>query len=49
MKEQHNTPEKQLNEVENGNLPVKEFRIMVRKMIHDLGRGMEAKTEKMQE
>ena len=49
MKEQEKTPEKQLNEVEIGNLPEKEFRIMIVKMIQDLGIRMEAKTEKMQE
>ena len=36
VKEQDETPEKQLNEVEIGNLPEKEFRIMVVKMIQDL-------------
>ena len=30
--EQDKTPEKQLNEVETGNLPEKEFRIMIVKM-----------------
>ena len=49
MKEQDKTPEKQLNEVEIGNLPAKEFRIMLMKMIQDLGKRMEAKFEKMQE
>ena len=49
MKDQDKTPEKQLNEVEIGNLPEKEFRIMIMKMIHDLGKTMEAKIEKMQE
>ena len=49
MKEQDKTPEKQLNEVEIGNLPEKEFRIMIVKMIKDLGIRMEAKIEKMQE
>ena len=49
MKEQDKTPEKQLNEVEIGNLPEKEFRIMIVKMIHGLGKRMEAKIEKMQE
>ena len=49
MKEQHKTPEKQLNEVEIGNLPEKEFRIMIGKMIQDLGKKIEAKIEKMQE
>ena len=36
MKEQDKTPEKQLNEVEIGNLPEKEFRIMIVKIIQDL-------------
>ena len=49
MKEQEKTPEKQLNEVEIGNLPEKEFRIKIVKMIQDLGKRMEAKIEKMQE
>ena len=49
MKEQDKTPEKQLNEVERGHLPGKEFRIMVVKMIQDLEKRMEAKIEKMQE
>ena len=49
MKEQDKTPEKQLNEVDIGNLPEKEFRIMIVKMIQDLGKRMEAKIEKMQE
>ena len=48
MKGQDKTPEKQLNVV-IGNLPEKEFRIMIVKMIQDLGKRMEAKTEKMQE
>ena len=49
MKEQDKTPEKQLNEVEIGNLPEKEFRIMIVKMIQYLGKRMEAKIEMMQE
>ena len=49
MKEQDKTPEKQLNEVEIGNLPEKEFRIMIVKIIQDLGKIMEAKIEKIQE
>ena len=49
MKGQDKTPEKQLNEVEMGNLPEKEFRIMIVKMIPDLRKRMEAKSEKMQE
>ena len=49
MKEQDKTSEKQLNEVEIGHLPEKEFRIMIVKMIQDLGEKMEAKIEKIQE
>ena len=45
IKEQDKTPEKQLNVVEIGNLPEKEFRIMIVKMIQDLRKTM----EKMQE
>ena len=46
MQGQDKTPEKQLNEMEIGNLPEKWFRIMIVKMIEDLGKRMEAKTEK---
>ena len=50
MKGQDKIPEKQLNEVEIGNLPKKkEFRIVIVKMIQDLGKRMEAKNGKMQE
>ena len=50
MKEQDKTPEKQLNEVEIGNLPEKKFRIiMIVKLIQDLRQRMEAKIEKTQE
>ena len=49
MKEQDKIPEKQLNEVEIGSLPEKEFRTMIVKMIQDLGKRMEAKFKKMQE
>ena len=46
MKGQDKIQEKQLNEVELGNLPEKEFRIMIVKMIQDLGKRMEARIEK---
>ena len=36
MKGQDKPPERQLNEVEIGNLPEKEFRIMIVKMIQEL-------------
>ena len=37
------------NEEEIGSLPEKEFRVMLVKMIQDLGKRMEEKIEKMQE
>ena len=49
MKGQDKTPGKQLNEVEIGNLPEKAFRIMIVKMIQNLGKRVEAKIRKMQE
>ena len=49
MKEQDKNPEKQLNEVEIGNLPEKQYRLMIVKIIQDLGKRMEAKIKKMQE
>ena len=52
MKEQDKTLDskiKQLNEVEIGNCPEKEFRIMIVKIIQDLGKRMKAKIKKMQE
>ena len=47
--EQDKTLEDQLSEVEIGNLPEKEFRITIVKMIQDHGKRMEAQTEKIQE
>ena len=49
IKGQNKTPEKQLNEVEIGKIPEKEFRIMIVKLTQHLGKRMEAKIEKMQE
>ena len=49
MKEQDKTSEKQLSEVEVDKIPEKEFRIMIVKMIQDLGKRVEAKIKKMQE
>ena len=45
MKRQDKTPEKQLNEVEIGNLSEKEFRILIVKMIQ----AIRNRTERMQE
>ena len=44
---QDKTLEKQLQEVKIGNLPEKEFRKMIVKMIQHLRKIMEAKIEKM--
>ena len=49
MKEQDKTPEKQLSEVEIGDLPEKkkkkkQLRVMVVKAIQDLGKRIEAHT-----
>ena len=49
IKEQDKGPEKQLSEVEIGNLPGKEFRVMIVKMIQDLRKRMEAQIKKLQE
>ena len=48
-KEQDKTPEEQLTEMEIGNLPEKEFRIMIVRMMQDLRKKMEAQTKKIQE
>ena len=42
MKEHNKTPEEQISEVEIGNLPEKEFRVMIVKMIQNLRNKMEA-------
>ena len=49
MKGQDKTPEKELNEMEIGNLPEKEFRIMIVNLLQDLRKRMAAKIEKIQE
>ena len=41
--------EDQINEEETGNLPEKEFRVMIVKMIQNLGNRMQAQTKKIQE
>ena len=48
-KEHDKTSEEQLSEVEIGNLPEKEFRVMIVKMTQDLRKRMEAQIEKIQE
>ena len=49
MKKQNKTPEEQISEVEITNLPKKEFRVMITKMIQELGKRMDAQNEKLQE
>ena len=49
IKKQDKTPEEQLSEVEICNMPKKEFRIMIVKMIQELRNRMEARIDKMQE
>ena len=48
-KQQDKNPQEQLNEEEIGNLPEKELGVMIVKMIQNLGKRMEAQTEKIQE
>ena len=49
MKKQDKNPEEQLSEVELGNLAEKQFRVVIVKMIQDLGKKMETQTKKIQE
>ena len=49
MKEQDKMPGQKLIEGETGNLPEKEFGVMIEKIIQDLRKRMEAQIEKMQE
>ena len=49
MKKYKKTPEEQLSEVEIGNLPEREFRVVIIKVTQDLGEKMKAQTKKIQE
>ena len=49
MKEQGKNQQDQINEEETGKLPQIEFRVMIVKMIQNLGKRMEARIEKIQE
>ena len=49
MKEQGKNLQDPVNEEEIGSLPEKEFRVMIVKMIQNLGNRMEARIEKIQE
>ena len=46
MKEKEKTLEEELRDVEIGNLPEKEFRVMIIKMVKELSRRMNSQTEK---
>ena len=48
MKEQDKTPKEELIEVEIGNLPSKEFKVMMVKIIKELGRRMDEQSEKLE-
>ena len=48
MKEEDKNPQEQLNEEEIGNLPEKEFRVMVVKMIQNLRKRLGSQIEKIQ-
>ena len=49
MKEQGKNLQDQINKEETGNLPEKEFRVMIVKMIQNLGNRMEVQIQKIQE
>ena len=49
MKEHSKNLQDQINEEETGNLPEKEFRVVIVKMIQNLKNRMEAQIEKIQE
>ena len=48
-KEQDKTPEEHLSDVEIDNVPEKEFRVMIIKMIQELRKTMHAQSKKLQE
>ena len=47
-KQQDKTPEEQLSEVTIGNLPERGLRVMIVKMIQELGKRMDAQSKKLQ-
>ena len=47
MKEQYKNPQEQLNEEEIGNLPEKEFRGVIVKLIQNLQKRIDAWTKKV--
>ena len=49
MKDQGKDLQDQINEEETGNVPEKEFRVMIVRIVQNLGNRMEARIEKIQE
>ena len=49
IKEEEKNTQKALNDEEIGNLPEKEFRVMIVKMIQDLGKRTETQIENLKE
>ena len=49
MREKENTPEKQLSDQETLNLQEKDFRLLMLKMMQDIGNKLEAKMDNLQE
>ena len=49
MKEQDQIPEENLSEVKRDNLSEKVFRVMIIKMIKELGKRMDAHSEKLED
>ena len=47
IREQEKNPEKQLSDLETINLHEKDFRLVIVKMIQDLGNKLQAKTDKL--
>ena len=47
MKEQDKTPEEELTKVEVNNLPPKEFKVMIIKMLKELRRRMDKHSKKL--
>ena len=47
MKEQDKTSEGELSEMETSNLPSKEFKVMIIKMLKELGRRMDKQSENL--
>ena len=48
MKEQNKTPEEQVSGMEIDNVHKKEFRVMIVKMIQELGKRIDAQNKKLQ-